>query len=353
MIRRRQFLSSLAICATAPATLPCLAGNLATGPYERLNWTSDLISMESHRTGGRAPVVTDVSLQPGGEQLAVVGDDHFICIYDFRAGQFVQNLERHSDWVRCSGYSPNGNVLATGGNDRRLIFWDTEDFSAAPVVRKHPHAIIGIDFSADNRRLAAVGFAPVLQLYDLPSRTLKREIPCPTNDNHAVGFSADSRWVAVGGRTGSIQVWEVESGQRVASYRPHRRRIRSLMFDPRGKIISCADDQVVAITDPLDPQNSHNFPRQAAKIYDVTSLDGGLLATAGTDNRVHLWRLNDRQHIGFLKGHTGTVSCLDSNRSKIVSGSFDTQVRVWQIKKDFVASLPHPDPLTGGRGEIK
>lgn len=353
MIGRRQFLSSLAFCATGPTAFTGLAEHWSGGFNRRLNWNSELISMVPHRVGGRAPVVTDVSLQPGGQQMAVVGDDHFICIYDFQEKRFVQNLERHSDWVRCAGYSPDGGVLATGGNDRRLVFWNATDFSTEPIIREHPHAVIGIDFSADNQRLATVGFAPVLQIYDLSSKKLEREIPCPASDNRAVGFSSDNRWVAVGGRAGSIQVWDVETGQEVARCRPHRRRVRALVFESGGKIISCADDQVVAITDPFSPQRSVDFPRQSAKIYDVTPLEGGLLATAGTDNRIHLWRMEDEEHVGFLQAHTGTVSCLDGDRNKIVSGSYDTQVRVWEIKKDFVASLPQADPLTGRRGKIK
>ena len=353
MIRRRQFLGSMAFWATAGTALPCLSASVLAQPLERLNWTSDVINMEPHDSGNRAPVVTDISLQPGGQQLAVVGDDHFICIYDFASANFVQNLDKHSDWIRCSRYSPDGSILVTAGNDRRLVFWNAQDYSESPAVCRHDYAIIGIDFSNDSQMLATVGFDKLIRIYDVPSRALKREIVDPGSDNHAVGFSVDRRWVAVGGRTGSIQVWNVANGDLVATYRAHRRRVRSLVFNTDGKIVSCGEDQIVAITDPLNPQRPDLFPRQSAKIYDVSLLEGGLIATAGTDNHVNIWRLADKDHIGFLKGHTGTVSCLDSDRTKIVSGGFDTQVRVWQIKKDFVASLPNEDPALDRSRKIK
>ncbi len=341
MIRRRQFLGSMGgIFLAAGYRLPSVARAVCEPMPDRLNWTSDVIAMQAHDSHHRAPVVTDVSLRPGGKQMAVVGDDHFICIYDFSKREFIHNLAKHSDWIRCARYSPDGNMLVTAGNDRQLVFWNAQDYSQSPSLRRQENAILGIDVSPDSTKVATVGFDNRIRIYDMVSKNLSREIVGGGNDNHAVGFSSDGGWIAVGGRAGAIQVWDVQTGQSVAQYRVHRRRIRSLQFRADGKILSCGEDQVIAIVDPLNTEQAALFPRQSAKIFDVAMLDADLLATAGTDNHVNLWRLSDKEHVGFLKGHTGTVSCLDSDRTKIVSGGFDTQVRVWEIKKDFVASLP-------------
>ena len=345
MIIRRQFLGSLGtFCAVHGLAIPNFSRTRHPATPQRLNWSSKVISMEPHAGQRRAAVVTDLSLQPNGQQLAIVGDDHFICIYDLAAGQFVRNLKQHTDWVRCSRYSPDGKTLVTAGNDRQLAFWDASDFASAPTLRRHQDAIIGIDFTPDSTKLATVGFDNLIRIYDVASRTLLRKMTCSSNDNHAVAFSNDHQWVAAGGRNGSIQVWEVDSGKLVSEFRCHRRRIRSLVFNERGEILSCGDDQVVNITQPASGKQAGALPRQTAKIFDFAVLDGGLLATAGTDNQVNLWRLSDNEFVGFLKGHTGTVSCLDADRNKIVSGSFDTQVRVWQIKQDFIAALPGMEP---------
>ena len=57
-----------------------------------------------------------------------------------------------------------------------------------------------------------------------------------------------------------------------------------------------------------------------------------MLATGGSDNHIHVWQLDQLLELGPLKAHTGTVSCLDFAAGKLVSGSYDTHVRVWQTE---------------------
>ena len=84
MIIRRHFFGALGALGALHGL--SLSRPLKACPYgtrQRLNWAIDVINMEPQAGQQRAAVVTDLSLQPGGDQLAIVGDDHFICVYDF------------------------------------------------------------------------------------------------------------------------------------------------------------------------------------------------------------------------------------------------------------------------------
>jgi len=70
-----------------------------------------------------------------------------------------------------------------------------------------------------------------------------------------------------------------------------------------------------------------------SKIYSTALLENNLLAVGGSDNQIHLWQLADLQKMGTLKGHTGTVACLDYAAHRLVSGSYDTQVRIWSAQR--------------------
>ena len=58
-----------------------------------------------------------------------------------------------------------------------------------------------------------------------------------------------------------------------------------------------------------------------------------MVATAGSDNLIHLWDLTARRDLGQLPGHTGSVSALAYRDGVLVSGGFDTFVRIWQIPR--------------------
>ncbi|MFT5302305.1 MAG: WD40 repeat protein [Mariniblastus sp.] len=335
MIERRQFLGSVAAFCVATTSLPRVA-SASTSSID-LNWQSTVIETIAHSSAERNPVVTDVSLQPGGSQLAIVGDDHFVCIYDTQANQYIQHLGQHTDWIRTARYSPNGSRLATAGNDRTMLIWSTENWLAPAISKRNPEAIIELAFTHDGTKIATVGFESKLRLFDVQSGDEMRqfELPCP--DNHAVAFSNDDRYVAAGGRSGTVRVWDMQSGRKHSEFKAHRQRIRSLDFTSDGKIVSASDDQFVKITDPANPTNIQSFRRHASKLYATALLGGDLIATGGSDNKIHIWQLKTKQELGTLSGHTGTVSCLDYSKSQLVSGSFDTHVRLWRTEQNTSA----------------
>ncbi len=340
MIHRRKFMGSMAaLCAAsgslghASQILLPAAGRPTTD--RPIDWRCDVIRTWPHDHGSRPPVVTGVSIQPAGNQLAVVGDDHHVCIYDSVEKKFVHNLQEHTDWVRTTKYSPDGKLLATAGNDRKLRIWATDRFQDRPSLHPHLNAVICIDFTSDSTRLATVGFGPELRIYDLQSNRIESRLQCECPDNHAVAFSADDRLVAAGGRSGWIRIWDTKNGELIKQIRPHQQRVRSLEFMLDNRIVSCGDDQLVKISSITENVEPISLPRHAAKLYDVAILGQDLLATSGTDNLIHVWRMTDTQKIGTLNGHRGTVSCLDVSQEKMASGGYDTEVRVWHIQANF------------------
>lgn len=331
MIQRRQFLGSIAaVCAVSGSVRHAFA---STTSKDTLNWQSRIIETHPHGRNGRAPVVTSVSIQKTGNLLAIVGDNHYVGIYDMAKEKYVHHLDRHADWVRAAKFSPDGSLLATAGNDRKLLIWNTADWAAPTMIKNHPEAIIDVAFNSDGSKIATVGFGPKLRLYDTLSGELEKALNCPCNDMHAVAFSRNDTYLAVGGRSGSIRVWTPSDDSQIAQYKAHRQRIRSIEFTPQDEILSCGDDQIVRIANPLRLTENRALPRHASKLYDVVMLGNGLVATSGSDNQIHVWRIQDAYQVGSLKGHTGTVSCLDVSGFTLVSGSYDTHVRVWTMER--------------------
>ena len=334
MITRRTFFGSLAAaCTTSGAASYLLASSTAKSDRP-LNWQCDIIRTLQHNNRQRASIVTGVSMQSGGNQIAVVGDDHYVCIYDSALKRFTHHLDTHTDWVRAAKYSPDGKTLATAGNDRTLMVWDPKHLDVEPHKHYQKNAIIDLAFSNDSKKIASVGFTSELSLVDIQSNSIEKTFQCDCPDNHAVAFSNNGEWIAAGGRSGMIRVWDVRTGQLVKQIGAHRQRIRSLQFSPANEIVSCSDDQTVGISNVTSGQ-SRSLPRHASKLFAVAMLGDDLLATSGSDNRIHIWKIASARKLGTLIGHTGTVSCLDVSGNQIASGAYDTEVRVWHFDPNF------------------
>ena len=344
MIQRRQFLCAATAAAMCISNRSIFASS-TTSPASALSWNSKEIQMVRRGRVHRKPVVTGVSLQREGNLMAIVGDDHYVSLYDIRSQQFVQHLKEHVDWVRSAKFSPDSSALYTCGNDHRLVRWTTDELTTPDFRIERRDAIIQMDISNDSTKIATVGFCDTLIIHDAKDGSTIQKMKCSCNDNHAVAFSKDDQLVAAGGRCGTIRVWDLKAGNMVHEIKAHRRRIRSLEFTNAGELISASDDQRVRINKLNAPAQSIVLPRHASKLFAVQTMTPDVMATAGSDNKIHIWNTQRGSEIGSLEGHTGTVSCLDMAQGVLVSGSFDTTVRIWTPDQDELAvSSPKPNP---------
>ena len=126
MITRRTFVGSLAAFCTVSSISSRLNASSFTTNDRPLNWQCDVIQTLQHSNRQRASIVTGVSIQPNGQQIAVVGDDHYVCIFNKTSNRFTNHLGTHTDWVRTAKFSPDGKTLATAGNDRNLLNLEPE-----------------------------------------------------------------------------------------------------------------------------------------------------------------------------------------------------------------------------------
>ena len=349
MIQRRHFLGTAAI-GLAHLALPQRSyGFTGAVDLPRLNWCCDVVETTPHTRSRRNPVVTGVDVRAAGDLIAVVGDDHFVFLYDIAKQQFTHQARQHSDWVRAAKFSPDGTQLATAGNDRRLLIANVDDLEKPALEKRYPVAVIDIAYSDDGSRIATVGFDRKLRIFDAKDGQKVGEMGCACNDNHAVAFTSDGTWVAAGGRCGTIKVWDTKTQTLVTTFKHHRQRVRSLRFTNDRKILSVADDRRICLTDPTLPDAAIRLPRQSGKLFAAQLLGNEFFATSGSDNLITWWSLADMSAIGLLKGHTGTVSCLTATDGMLVSGGFDTTFRIWKPELDAIVKSTNQKTIAQDR----
>ena len=181
--------------------------------------------------------------------------------------------------------------------------------------------------------LAAAGFEEKIRVYDVRSGAQRFELICPCRDMRALAFSPDNQILAAGGRNGQIRLWTSVDGQHVRDLTAHRKRIRQLAFTQQGdQIISCSEDRTVRVSN-ITGIGGFALPRRPTKIMAMAHYAPGRLATAGSDNMIRLWDLTTKAEIGHLRGHTGSIVTLEHDQNTLVSGSYDTTVRIWNMQR--------------------
>ncbi len=158
----------------------------------------------------------------------------------------------------------------------------------------------------------------------------------PADGVQALEFSTDCRWLAIGGRDGMIQLWEVINGALLwSNYRTHN--INKLTFSPDGKVLASAgNDSTARLWDTQRGTLLQVLPHPGPVFAVSWSPDGRWLASGDSQGTVRLWEVrwpDLTACILTLSGHTDWVRALSfsSDSRLLASGSYDGKVILWDI----------------------
>jgi WD40 repeat protein len=222
-------------------------------------------------------------------------------VWDLASGTLLHTLPAGHDGAPqfAVAFSPDGQRLATSGQDREPAVWDLQTGQRALALTGHAEPLIpdawlfvgiqDITYSPDGALLATAGADATARIWDASSGRQLRVLEHPMKLN-SVRFSPDGKRLATGGDDFTAKIWDVASGELLATLRGHGLRVWSAVFSP----------------------------------------DGRRLATAGQDTTAKIWDLATGEEILTLKGHSSTVACLaySPDGSRLVTVS-DAAARIW------------------------
>ncbi|XP_058761509.1 uncharacterized WD repeat-containing protein C2A9.03-like isoform X2 [Vicia villosa] len=143
--------------------------------------------------------VNNASVSPDGKLLAVLGDSTEGLIADANTGKITGNLKGHLDYSFSSAWHPNGQILATGNQDRTCRLWDVRNLSQSLAVLKgRIGAIRGLRFTSDGRFLAMAEPADFVHVFDSQSGYARSQEIDIFGEIAGICFSPDTEALFVG-----------------------------------------------------------------------------------------------------------------------------------------------------------
>lgn len=155
--------------------------------------------------------VCGISWSPDGRLLATGGNDNLVVIWD-RAGNTVHTLEAHTAAVKALAWCPwQPSVLATGGGtaDKSIKFWNASRGTLVNSIDTKSQ-ISGLLWNAEHRELiSGHGFSEnQLSVWKFPSLTKVTELTGHTERILSMAISPDGTTVVSAAGDETLRFWK-------------------------------------------------------------------------------------------------------------------------------------------------
>jgi WD40 repeat protein len=199
--------------------------------------------------------VESLAFSPDGTQIATIGYDTTVALWDVASGEKIANAVGHSDDFGAVMFSPDSQTLIVGNSDGNAWLWDAAapqplgllpvitqelsysannttalvfapdgsfvafvdgfgvqiwepDFSAERITLEADGLSNNLAISPDSRLLAYVGSQGVF-VFDIATGDLLSHLSTHTDWVETIAWSPDQTMLASGGYDGTVRVWAI------------------------------------------------------------------------------------------------------------------------------------------------
>lgn len=196
----------------------------------------------------------------------------------------------------------------------------------------HDGPVRALAFTEDGASVVSIGADATLRVWRTDQHTLVRRIAL--EHGAPTAMSLHGMRAATAHRDGTVVIWDVGVGTKVATFRRNEASVWSVAFLGDGDTVAAAaHDWVISIWSAKQPDapvrllEGHESAVQAV----AYGSQGQLIASGGADKSIRLWRKADGSLLHSFPAHADFVTALafDDASQMLASGSLDGRVKVW------------------------
>lgn len=303
-------------------------------------WDVDTGQQKDAITGHISAGLEGITFSPDGKTIAFGDNERNVQLWDVNTTQPKMVLSGHTRHVRSIAFSPDGNTIASGSYDKTAKLWDVNTGDTINTFTGHTKYVNAITYSPDGKAIATGSEDKTVRLWDAKTGDHISTLTGLKNTVTDVAYLPDgntfvcSLWMGC-----RVELWNAHSWERKGKF-----RLRSSKFSTPATFVACSPDSSTLATlaakksvQLWDLNTGESIATFKGHTDEVTSAafspDGTILATGSDDYTVRLWDIHNKTHLTTLQGHTLSIQSVafSPDGSTLASLSYDGTILFWKI----------------------
>jgi WD40 repeat protein len=352
---------------------------------------------------GHRDSVNAVAVTSDGKRVISGSSDTTVKVWNLDTGEEVFNLTGHRDSVNAVAITSDGKRVISGSSDTTVKAWNLDTGEEVFNLTGHTGSVNAVAVTSDGKRVVSGSSDITVKVWNLDTgeETLTFTGHCDSVNRAdvtpdsvtAVTITPDDKWVISGAaasqlrKTGSsrtsssfdssfdqyswlprgrCKVWDLNTGKEILDLEPSLRimgEVHAIVVTPNGELMISGTSlgllrgwnlkigkknkprEVEKLPTPIKflrrvvRTRNKNFGvfghSDKVKALTLTS-DGNQLISGSFDTTVKVWNLDTGEKILSLTGHTGSVNAVavTPNGKWVISGSSDKTLKLWNLESE-------------------
>ena len=253
-----------------------------------------------------------------------------LLVWEWRSETYILKQQGHAHDVAAVAYSPNGQLMVTGGGDGKVKVWNVSTGFCFVTFGEHTAPVTAVTFMGGRggHGLAVVSASldGTVRAYDLVRYRNFRTLSAPVPAQFVSLATDDAGEIACAGTLEpfSIYVWSLQSGRVTDVLSGHEGPIVSLAFSAAaGLLASGSWDRTVRLWDVF--RTGTTATETLSHGSDVLAVafrpDGGEVAAATLDGQIAFWDPKRGIQTGSIDGRRDAAGAATAAASGSRGGS--------------------------------
>ena len=252
--------------------------------------------------------ISSVAISPSGEWVAFgarrLGQ---LLVWEWQSESYILKQQAHYFDMNTLAYAPDGQTVATGGDDGKLKVWSVQNGFCFVTFSEHTAPIMDIAFAKHGSVLFSASLDGTVRAFDLVRYRNFRTFTSPSPVQFSSLAVDPSGEVVAAGSTDTFEVfmWSVQTGKLLDILAGHEAPVCALAFSPTGanQLASGSWDRTIRLWNLFSRSRA---VEPLALSSDVLSLafrpDGVELAASTLDGQITFFDVRSGKQLNVIDG---------------------------------------------------